>query len=183
MSLTVLTDRSHAVLRRIITPYCPHLVTEKGVISYGQSSVGYDIRLGSEFRIFTNFHAGTIDPKRVRPSLLTRHVGTSCLIPPNAFVLGSSLETFHMPKDVFGLCLGKSTYARCGIVVNLTPLEPGWVGQLTIEISNTTPLPARVYSGEGISQIVFFKVSPAPKQTYASRHGKYQGQRGVTLAR
>ena len=105
------------------------------------------------------------------------------MIPPNAFALGHSLETFTMPPNVFGLCLGKSTYARCGIVVNLTPLEPGWTGQLTIEISNTTPLPAKVYADEGIAQVLFFKITPAPKQTYAHRHGKYQGQRGVTLAR
>lgn len=151
-------------------------------ISYGLGSFGYDIRIDDEFRIFTDVHSTEIDPKNFNEDAFVEVKDDSCLIPPNSFCLGKSLEKFDMPDDLFGLVVGKSTYARCGIIVNMTPIEPGWKGYLTIEISNTTPLPARIYSDEGIAQVVFFR-GERPKVTYGDRNGKYQDQEGIEVAK
>ena len=152
-----------------------------GVISYGLSSMGYDIRVTDEYKIFTNVKQAVVDPKQFNPDSFIDFKGATCVIPPNSFALARSVEYFRMPRSVLGICLGKSSYARCGIVVNITPLEPGWEGHLTIEISNTTPLPARIYSFEGIAQVLFFESGSLPEVTYADRKGKYQGQQGITL--
>ena len=154
-----------------------------GVISYGLSSMGYDIRVTDEFKVFTNLKQAVVDPKEFNPDSFIDFKGPVCSVPPNSFALARSVEFFRMPRSVLGLCLGKSSYARCGIVVNITPLEPGWVGHLTIEISNTTPLPARIYSFEGIAQVLFFEAGSLPEVSYADRKGKYQGQQGITLPR
>lgn len=152
-----------------------------GMISYGLSSYGYDARASSEFKIFTNVDNAIVDPKDFsNKSFVDRDVDV-CVIPPNSFVLTRSVEYFRIPKDVMVICLGKSTYARCGLIVNVTPLEPGWEGHVTLEISNTTPLPARVYANEGVAQFLFFKGSAACEVSYADRAGKYMGQTGVTL--
>lgn len=161
----------------MIHPFVDHQVS-KGVVSYGLGSFGVDIRLDHEYRIFTNINTTVLDPKQFDEDSFVEHSGKTCVIPPNSFVLGKSLEYFKMPGDVMGICLGKSTYARCGIIVNMTPLEAGWRGYLTIEISNTTPLPARIHSGEGIAQVLFFK-GDIPEITYESRAGKYQDQEGI----
>ena len=154
-----------------------------GVISYGLSSYGYDARCSSEFKIFTNVDNAIVDPKNFsKDSFVDRDV-KECIIPPNSFVLTRSVEYFRIPKDVLVICLGKSTYARCGLIVNVTPLEPGWEGHVTLEISNTTPLPAKVYANEGVAQSLFFKGSDKCEVSYADRAGKYMGQRGVTLPR
>lgn len=155
-----------------------------GVISYGLSSYGYDIRIADEFKVFTpgKGDLAVVDPKAFDDGALVDWTGDTCIIPPNSFVLGRSVEYLRMPRDVLGLVLGKSTYARVGIVTNFTPLEPGWEGHITIEISNTTPLPAIIYANEGIAQVLFFR-SAQPDVSYADRKGKYQGQRGVTTAR
>ncbi len=152
-----------------------------GVISYGLSSMGYDIRVTDEFKVFTNLKQAVVDPKEFSPDSFVDFKGPSCIVPPNSFALARSVEFFRMPRSVLGLCLGKSSYARCGIVVNITPLEPGWEGHLTIEISNTTPLPARIHSFEGIAQVLFFEAGSLPEVSYADRKGKYQGQQGITL--
>lgn len=155
--------------------------TRDGVISYGLSSYGYDARCSPEFKIFTNVDNAIVDPKNFSPaSFVDRHTDV-CIIPPNSFALTRSVEYFCIPKDVLVICLGKSTYARCGLIVNVTPLEPGWEGHVTLEISNTTPLPAKVYANEGIAQFLFFKGSTPCEISYADRAGKYMGQRGVTL--
>ena len=152
-----------------------------GTISYGLSSYGYDARCSEEFKIFTNVDNAMVDPKNFsEESFVTRKNGI-CVIPPNSFVLTHTVEYFRIPEDVLVVCLGKSTYARCGLIVNVTPLEPGWEGHVTLEISNTTPLPARVYANEGIAQFLFFKGSEPCETSYADRSGKYMGQRGVTL--
>jgi dCTP deaminase len=154
-----------------------------GVISYGLSSYGYDARCSSEFKIFTNVDNAIVDPKNFsEKSFVDRDVDV-CIIPPNSFVLTRSVEYFRIPKDVLVICLGKSTYARCGLIVNVTPLEPGWEGHVTLEISNTTPLPAKVYANEGVAQFLFFKGSDKCEVSYADRAGKYMGQKGVTLPR
>ena len=152
-----------------------------GVISYGLSSMGYDIRVTDEFKVFTNLKQAVVDPKQFNPDSFIDFKGEVCVVPPNSFALARSIEYFRMPRSVLGICLGKSSYARCGIVVNITPLEPGWEGHLTIEISNTTPLPARIYSFEGIAQVLFFEAGSLPEVSYADRKGKYQGQQGITL--
>ena len=152
-----------------------------GVISYGLSSMGYDIRVTDEYKVFTNLKQVVVDPKQFNPDSFMDFKGETCVIPPNSFALARSVEYFRMPRTVLGMCLGKSSYARCGIVVNITPLEPGWEGHLTIEISNTTPLPARIYSFEGIAQVLFFEAGALPDVSYADRKGKYQGQQGITL--
>jgi len=164
---------------RMIEPFEPKLVT-KGVISYGLSSYGYDIRVADEYKIFTNVYAASVDPKNFDPRSFVDFKGETCIIPPNSFCLARTVEYFRIPRGVMGICLGKSTYARCGIVVNITPLEPEWEGHLTIEISNTTPLPAKIYSGEGIAQVIFFEADELCRVSYADRKGKYQAQRGVT---
>ncbi len=152
-----------------------------GVISYGLSSFGYDSRCAPDFKIFTNIDNAMVDPKNFSDDSFVDRRTDVCVIPPNSFVLTHSVEYFRIPKDVLVICLGKSTYARCGLIVNVTPLEPGWEGHVTLEISNTTPLPAKVYANEGIAQFLFFKGSAACEVSYADRAGKYMGQKGVTL--
>jgi len=173
---------------RMIEPFEERLVRRVGeerVISYGLSSFGYDIRIADEFKVFSpgKGKLTVVDPKNFDEDAFTDFRGDVCIIPPNSFVLARSVEYFRMPQDVMGIVLGKSTYARCGIIVNITPLEPGWEGNLTIEISNTTPLPAKIYAGEGIAQVLFFQGDGAPMVTYADRRGKYQGQKGIVLPR
>ena len=172
--------REYVKKYRMLDPFEEQLKRD-GVISYGLSSMGYDIRVTDEFKIFTNVRQAVVDPKQFNPDSFIDYKGSTCVIPPNSFALARSVEYFRMPRSVMGLCLGKSSYARCGIVVNITPLEPEWEGHLTIEISNTTPLPARIYSFEGIAQVLFFEAGSIPEVTYADRKGKYQGQQGITL--
>lgn len=164
----------------MIEPFEEKLV-RNGVISYGLSSFGYDIRLADEFKIFTNVHSAIVDPKHFDPKSFVEVKGDHCIIPPNSFILARSFERIKMPKNLLAICLGKSTYARCGLIVNVTPLEPGWEGYITLEVSNTTPLPAKVYANEGIAQLLFFEGHAAPEVTYDSRKGKYQNQVGVQL--
>lgn len=154
-----------------------------GVISYGLSSYGYDSRCAPDFKIFTNVDNALVDPKDFSTQSFVDRTTDICVIPPNSFVLTHTVEYFRIPEDVLVVCLGKSTYARCGLIVNVTPLEPGWEGHVTLEISNTTPLPARVYANEGVAQFLFFKGSSACETSYADKSGKYMGQRGVTLPR
>jgi dCTP deaminase len=155
----------------------------QGVVSYGLSSFGYDIRVADEFKVFTDVFSVVVDPKAFDPRSFVDIRGDHCIIPPNSFALARTLEYFRIPSDVLVVCVGKSTYARCGIIVNVTPLEPEWCGHLTLEISNTTPLPAKIYAHEGIAQLLFFQGDEVPATTYATRRGKYQDQRGVTLPR
>ena len=150
-------------------------------ISFGVSSYGYDARVSDEFKIFTNVNSEIVDPKNFKLTSFVSKKSSECIIPPNSFVLASTIEYFKIPKDVLVICLGKSTYARCGIIVNVTPLEPGWEGHVTLEFSNTTPLPAKIYANEGVSQFIFLKGNETPEVTYADRNGKYMRQKGVTL--
>ena len=150
-------------------------------ISYGVSSYGYDARVSSEFKIFTNVNSEIVDPKNFKPTNFITKNGSECIIPPNSFVLARTVEYFKIPNNVLVICLGKSTYARCGIIVNVTPLEPSWEGHVTLEFSNTTPLPAKIYANEGVAQFIFLKGNEVPEVTYADRNGKYMGQKGVTL--
>ncbi len=166
----------------MIEPFQESQVRE-GVISYGVSSYGFDMRIGDEFKIFTNINSTVVDPKGFDPRSFVDHKGPVCLIPPNSFALASSIEYFRIPRDVLVICLGKSTYARCGIVVTVTPLEPEWEGHVTVEISNTTPLPARIYANEGIAQLIFLQASEVCGISYRDKAGKYQAQRGITLPR
>jgi dCTP deaminase len=152
-----------------------------GKISYGVSSYGYDIRVGRRFKVFTNVHTKIIDPKNFSQESFVDVEGDYCIIPPNSFALAETLETFYIPRDVLAICVGKSTYARCGIIVNTTPLEPEWRGKITLELSNTTPLPAKIYAEEGIAQVVFFRADTTCQVSYADRKGKYQNQKGLTL--
>ncbi|MBA3645430.1 MAG: dCTP deaminase [Gemmatimonadaceae bacterium] len=152
-----------------------------GVISYGVSSYGYDMRVASQYKIFTNVLSSVVDPKNFDPKSFVEFEGDVCIVPPNSFALAVSVEYFRIPRDVLTVTVGKSTYARCGIITNVTPLEPEWEGYVTLEISNTTPLPAKIYSNEGIAQVLFFKGDEAPETSYKDKKGKYQGQRGVTL--
>ncbi len=154
-----------------------------GAISYGLSSYGYDARVADEFRVFTNVDSAVVDPKNFSPESFVTRQGAICVIPPNSFALAHTMEYFRVPRDVLVICLGKSTYARCGIIVNVTPLEPEWEGQVTIEISNTTPLPARIYAFEGICQFLFLRGEQPCETSYADRAGKYMRQRGVSLPR
>ena len=151
----------------------------QGKISFGLSSYGYDIRLADEYKIFTNVYGAVVDPKAFDPKAFVDYRGPFCVVPPNSFALARSVEYFRIPRNVLAICLGKSTFARCGIIVNVTPLEPEWEGYLTIEISNTTPLPAKVYSGEGIAQLLFLESDEVCEISYADRKGKYQAQVGV----
>jgi dCTP deaminase len=155
-------------------------VEGRSVISYGLSSYGYDIRVADQFQIFTNVYGAVVDPKAFDPKGLVQVEGDVCLIPPNSFALAVSIETFRIPRNVLTLCVGKSTYARCGIIVNVTPFEPGWQGRAVLEISNTTTLPAKVYAGEGLAQVLFFESDTPCKVSYADRKGKYQDQAGIT---
>ena len=150
-------------------------------ISYGLSSYGYDARVSNEFKIFTNINSEVVDPKNFKQSNFISKKVSECIIPPNSFVLASTVEYFKIPNDIMVICLGKSTYARCGIIVNVTPLEPGWEGYVTLEFSNTTPLPAKIYANEGAAQFIFLKGNEKPEITYADRDGKYMKQKGVTL--
>jgi dCTP deaminase len=153
------------------------------VISYGVSSYGYDIRCADEFKIFTNVNSSTVDPKAFDEKSFVSFTGNVCIIPPNSFALTRTVEYFRIPRNVLAICVGKSTYARVGIVINVTPLEPEWEGQVTIEISNTSPLPAKVYANEGIAQLLFFEADEVCEQSYKDKNGKYQGQMGITLPR
>jgi dCTP deaminase len=152
-------------------------------ISYGVSSYGYDMRVANEFKIFTNVNNAIVDPKAFDERSFVNFEGDVCIVPPNSFALARTVEYFRIPRNVLSICLGKSTYARCGLIVNVTPFEPEWEGFVTIEISNTTPLPAKVYAGEGIAQVIFFESDEACEVSYADRKGKYQGQVGVTPPR
>jgi dCTP deaminase len=167
---------------KMIEPFVEEQVND-GVISYGLSSYGYDIRVSDEFKIFTNVHSAVVDPKNFSPQSFIDHKGEVCVIPPNSFVLAQTVEYFRIPRDVLTICLGKSSYARCGLIVNVTPFEPEWEGYVTLEISNTTPLPARVYANEGIAQVLFFRANETCETSYADRKGKYQGQREIALPR
>lgn len=164
----------------MINPFAER-TQEKGVISYGLSSYGYDMRVTDEFKIFTNVHSAVVDPKNFAPSSFVDYTGDICVIPPNSFVLARSVEYFRIPRSVLTICLGKSTYARCGLIVNVTPFEPEWQGYVTLEISNTTPLPARIYAWEGIAQVLFFEADEGCEVSYADRAGKYQNQQGIVL--
>ncbi|HCK34333.1 MAG TPA: dCTP deaminase [Gemmatimonadetes bacterium] len=164
----------------MIDPFEPVQVRD-GNISYGLSSYGYDIRVSSEFKVFTNVHNSIVDPKNFDDRSFVDIEGSECIIPPNSFALARTEEHFRIPRNVLVICVGKSTYARCGLIVNVTPLEPTWEGYLTLEISNTTPLPAKVYGGEGIAQLLFFEGDEEPETAYADRQGKYMEQTGVTL--
>jgi dCTP deaminase len=174
--------REYADKYGMIEPFENRLVRD-GVISYGLSSMGYDIRVADEFKIFTNINTTVVDPKHFDSRSFVDVRSEACIIPPNSFALGRSLEYFRPPRKVLGICIGKSTYARCGIVVNITPLECEWEGHLTIEISNTTPLPAKIYSNEGIAQVIFLESAQVCEVSYADRSGKYQFQRGITIPR
>ncbi len=186
--MTVLSDiwiREQSLYKGDKGMIVPFVESQKreGMISYGVSSYGYDARVADEFKIFTNVDSATIDPKNfVATSFVDRKTDV-CIIPPNSFALARTIEYFRVPRDVLVICLGKSTYARCGIIVNVTPLEPEWEGHVTIEISNTTPLPAKIYANEGIAQFIFLKGDQPCETSYADRAGKYMGQRGVTLPR
>jgi dCTP deaminase len=166
----------------MITPF-EECQKREGIVSYGLSSYGYDCRLSDEFMIFTNVDNAIVDPKNFSTSSFVTRKTDVCIIPPNSFALARTVETFKVPRDVLVICLGKSTYARCGLIVNVTPLEPEWEGQVTLEISNTTPLPAKVYANEGIAQFLFFKGDSVCEVSYADRAGKYMKQKGVTLPR
>jgi len=170
----------------MIEPFAEELVRQVNgwpVISYGVSSYGYDVRVSDEFRVFTNVFSAIVDPKKFDPKSLVEVNGPTCLIPPNSFALAVSVETFRIPRNVLTVCVGKSTYARCGIIVNVTPFEPGWEGRAVLEISNTTPLPAKIYAGEGLAQVLFFESDEPCEKSYADRNGKYQSQTGLTLPR
>ena len=174
--------REMATTRGMIDPFVDRQ-TGAGVISFGLSSYGYDARLAPEFRVFTNVHSVVVDPKEFSAQSFVEREGETCIIPPNSFMLSRTVEYFRIPRDVLVICLGKSTYARCGMIVNVTPLEPEWEGHVTLEVSNTTPLPAKVYADEGICQFLFLKGEGMPEVSYADRAGKYMRQRGVTLPR
>ncbi len=172
--------------RGMIEPFQPGQVREQDgarIISYGTSSYGYDVRCAPEFKIFTNINSAIVDPKNFDASSFVDVHSDICIIPPNSFALARTMEYFRIPRNVLTICLGKSTYARCGIIVNVTPLEPEWEGHVTLEFSNTTPLPAKIYAHEGVAQMLFLESDEVCEVSYADRAGKYQGQRGVTLPR
>jgi len=166
--------------QRMIEPFVETQVRD-GVISHGVSSYGYDVRVADEFKIFTNVYSAVVDPKNFDPKSMVDYRGDVCTIPPNSFALARTVEFFRIPRDVLTLCVGKSTYARCGIIVNVTPFEPEWQGYVTLEISNTTPLPARIYAHEGIAQVIFFEADEPCSLSYADRKGKYQDQQTIVL--
>jgi dCTP deaminase len=174
--------RRMAKQRRMIDPFAENQVRD-GVISYGVSSYGYDIRVADEFKIFTNVNSTIVDPKRFDQQSFVDFKGDVCIVPPNSFALARTVEYFRIPRNILTICLGKSTYARCGIIVNVTPFEPEWEGTATLEISNTTPLPAKIYANEGIAQVVFFEADEVCETSYADKKGKYQAQRDITLPR
>ena len=172
--------RQQAVEKGMIKPFEERQV-RAGAISYGLSSYGYDLRIADEFKIFTNINNTLVDPKAFDPRSFVDYQGPVCIVPPNSFALGRSVEYFKIPRNVLTICVGKSTYARCGIITNVTPFEPEWEGFVTLEISNTTPLPAKIYANEGIAQVLFFESDEACQTSYADRQGKYQGQQGIVL--
>jgi dCTP deaminase len=187
--MTIKSDkwiRRMAAEHRMIEPFEAGQVKTvggKSVVSYGTSSYGYDIRCSTEFKIFTNINSTIVDPKNFDAKNFVDYRGEVCIIPPNSFALARTVEYFRIPRNVLTLCVGKSTYARCGIIVNVTPLEPEWEGHVTLEFSNTTPLPARVYANEGVAQVIFLESDEVCETSYRDRGGKYQGQKGVTLPR
>lgn len=173
---------------QMIEPYVDNQISETEVngtkaVSYGLSSYGYDIRVSNEFKVFTNVHNSIVDPKNFEENSFVDIVTDVCIVPPNSFALARSVEYFRIPRNVLTICLGKSTYARCGIIVNVTPFEPEWEGYVTLEISNTTPLPAKIYANEGIAQVLFFESSETCETSYAMRKGKYMKQVGITIPR
>jgi dCTP deaminase len=172
--------RKMALEHGMIEPFVDDQV-RAGVVSYGLSSYGYDIRVADEFKVFTNINTTVIDPKNFDPRSFVDIKADVCIVPPNSFALAHTVEYFRIPRDVLTICLGKSTYARCGIIVNVTPFEPEWEGTVTLEISNTTPLPAKIYANEGIAQVIFFRSDDVCERSYADKSGKYLRQRGVTL--
>jgi len=185
--MTIKSDkwiRKMATEHNMIEPFISGQVRtlhDKKVISYGTSSYGYDVRCANEFKVFTNIHSTIVDPKEFDKNSFVDRTGDFCIIPPNSFALARTVEYFRIPRSVLTICLGKSTYARCGIIVNVTPLEPEWEGHITLEFSNTTPLPAKIYANEGVAQILFLESDEVCEVSYGDRQGKYQGQQGVTL--
>lgn len=177
--------RRMALANKMIEPFVDGLVSlspeGKKLVSYGLSSYGYDIRVSEEFKVFTNVYNSIVDPKNFTEDAFVNITAKECIIPPNSFALARSVEYFRIPRNILTICLGKSTYARCGIIVNVTPFEPEWEGHVTIEISNTTPLPAKIYANEGIAQVLFFEAAMECAVSYADRGGKYQKQRGITV--
>lgn len=176
--------RKMAEQHHMITPFEPNQVRHKEgskIVSHGTSSYGYDIRCSNEFKIFTNINSAVVDPKNFAPNSFVDVTSDVCIIPPNSFALARSVEYFRIPRNTLVICLGKSTYARCGIIVNVTPLEPEWEGHITLEFSNTTPLPAKIYANEGVAQLLFLESDEVCETSYKDRRGKYQGQTGVTL--
>ena len=181
--MSVLSDRwikKMALEKEMIKPFVDKQKSDAN-ISYGLSSFGYDARVSDEFKIFTDVDSAIVDPKNFKKNSFVSRKGSECVIPPNSFALASTIEYFKIPKDILVICLGKSTYARCGIIVNVTPLEPCWEGHVTLEFSNTSPLPAKIYANEGAAQFIFLKGNEDPETTYAQRNGKYMKQTGVTL--
>ncbi|MBL8062070.1 MAG: dCTP deaminase [Anaerolineales bacterium] len=172
--------RKMALEHKMIEPFVDKQVRQ-GVISYGVSSYGYDIRVANEFKIFTNVFSATVDPKHFDTNSMVDFVGDVCIVPPNSFALARTVEYFRIPRSVLTICLGKSTYARCGIIVNVTPFEPEWEGYVTLEISNTTPLPAKIYANEGLAQVLFFEADEECEISYADKKGKYQKQESIVL--
>ena len=185
--MTVKSDkwiRRMVEAHRMIEPFEPGQVRSRDgrrIVSYGTSSYGYDIRCSNEFKLFTNLNSTIVDPKNFDEKSFVDVKGDFCIIPPNSFALARTVEYFRIPRNVLVVCLGKSTYARCGIIVNVTPLEPEWEGHVTLEFSNTTPLPAKIYANEGVAQVIFFEADEVCETSYKDRGGKYQGQQGVTL--
>ncbi len=183
--MTIKSDRwikGMALEHGMIEPFCARQMS-KGVISYGLSSYGYDIRIDREFMIFTDVNNAMVDPKKFDPRSFVRIKTDVCIIPPNSFALAKSVEYFRIPRNVLTICLGKSSYARCGVIVNVTPFEPEWEGHATLEVTNSSPLPAKIYSGEGIAQVLFFESDEVCRISYKDRRGKYQAQKGITLPR
>ena len=183
--MSIMSDRwirKMCIEHKMIDPFEDQQV-RKGVISYGISSYGYDLRIADEFKIFTNVNSTIVDPKDLNPATMVDFKGPVAIVPPNSFALGRSVEYFRVPRDILCACVGKSTYARCGIITNVTPFEPEWEGYVTLEISNTTPLPAKIYANEGIAQVLFFKGEEPCETSYKDKAGKYQHQMGITLPR
>lgn len=185
--MTILSDFEIETLvreRQMISPFEGSQIKkieDQKIISYGLSSYGYDARVANEFKIFTNVNSSIVDPKCFSEETFVSKIGSTCIIPPNSFALATTIEYFKIPRDVLVICVGKSTYARCGIIVNVTPLEPEWEGHVTLEFSNTTPLPAKIYAGEGACQFLFFRGDMVCNTSYKDKNGKYQGQVGITL--
>ena len=174
--------RKMSLKEEMISPFVDNQI-RKGTISYGLSSYGYDIRVSDEYKVFTNVNNSVVDPKKFDEKSFIDYKGDICIVPPNSFALARSIEYFKIPRNVLTVCLGKSTYARCGIIVNVTPFEPEWEGHVTLEISNTTPLPAKIYSNEGLCQVLFFESDEVCEKSYKDKKGKYQNQRGIPLAK